>query len=180
MLKIYVEPMSLFDNDKNEFIEFEGGYLCLEHSLVSLSKWESKWHKAFLDKAEKTDEEMVDYVRCMTTKQPDNPLIYYALSNKNLKQIQEYIDNPMTATTITDRRKGPVGKSKITTELIYYWMINFGIPVEFEKWHLNRLLTLIRVCDIKGGNSGKMDRKQTLADYKAINAARRAKTKSRG
>ena len=179
MLKIYVEPMSLFDEKKNEFIEFGGGSLRLEHSLVSLAKWESKWHKPFLDKRNKTDEEMVDYVRCMTIHPVDDETIYYALSNKNIEEIQKYIDDPMTATTITDHRKASNGRIKITAELVYYWMISFNIPVEFEKWHFNRLLTLIRVCDIKNDTS-KMSKKQTAANYRALNAARQAKHRTRG
>lgn len=182
MLKIHVEPQSMFDNDKNEFIDFGGGDLWLEHSLVSMSKWESKWHKAFMDKTTKTDEEMIDYVRCMSMKPVEDETIFYALSANNLIEIQKYIDNPMTATTINDQRKGPAGRrSKVTTELIYYWMIHFGIPIELEKWHLNRLLTLIRVCDIKSDEGGgKKSRKETLADYRALNAARKARSHSRG
>lgn len=179
MLKIYVEPMSLFNNETNEFIDFDGGYLRLEHSLVSMAKWESKWHKPFMDKVEKTEEEMIDYFRCMTIDPVKNDNIYYALSKENIDIIQKYIDDPMTATTITDKRKNGGARSKITAELIYYWMISFNIPVEFEKWHLNRLLTLIRVCDIKNDTS-KMSKKQTMASNKALNAARRARYGTRG
>lgn len=180
MLKIYVKPTELFNYETNQFVDFKGGFLCLEHSLVSISKWESKWHKAFLDKSAKTESELADYIRCMTVGVPDDLEIYSALSQDNIDTIQKYIDDPMTATTISDRRKQSGGREKITAEIIYYWMISFNIPFECEKWHLNRLLTLIRVCDIKNGNAGQMSKKESLAFQKQLNAARKMSGRTRG
>lgn len=175
MLEINVKASKkeVFDERKNEFLNFELEHdykLMLEHSLVSISKWESKWHKPFLNKDKKTDEELLDYIKCMivTANVPDDIVKY--LSKDNMKKINAYIENSMTATTFTVKNKQiqqtsngiHVGNKKeeiITSEIIYYWMIEYGIPVEFQKWHLNRLLTLIRVCNIKTNQMNKKDAK---------------------
>ena len=182
MLKVYVEPIELYNSATEEFVSFGGGTLCLEHSLISLSKWESKWHKPFLDpKNEKTTAELMDYVRCMTINTPADDSIYSAISVRVMDEIKRYMDDAMTATTINRKKGGRQGRPEvITAEIIYYWMIQFGIPVEFEKWHLNRLLTLISVCDIKGGKPEKMSRRDVMMQNSMLNAARRKRSGSRG
>lgn len=180
MLKIIVKKGEIFDNSTNEFRTVkEDTEITLEHSLVSIAKWESKWHKPFLNKEQKTSEEIIDYIKCMTISQniPDD--IYYLLSPENYKAVNKYIENPMTATTFHSHSQNSQNYRKqevLTNEIIYYWMIQHNIPVQFEKWHLNRLLTLIRVCSIKNNSKdSKMSKKDTLMSNRAINEARRAR-----
>lgn len=181
MLQITVPSAEFWDETKEEFVTLKGQTLQLEHSLVSISKWEAKWQKAFLGKEPKTQEQTIDYIRCMTITQNVDPLVYSHLSQENYKQINDYIDSPMTATHFSkDSRTSQRTKDTITAELIYYWMIAFNIPVEFQKWHLNRLLTLIRVCDIKNSPQKKMSKKEIMQKNSALNAARRARMNSKG
>lgn len=179
MLQIVVPAVEYWDEASEEFIKKDSQTLQLEHSLVSISKWESKWQKPFLAQSEKTNEEILDYIRCMTITKNVDPEVYTRLSNENVDAINQYIESPMTATRITDRRKSRSGHRTITSELIYYWMISYGIPVEFQKWHLNRLLTLIRVCEAEN-NPEKMSRKEILAQNAALNEARKRQTGSKG
>lgn len=179
MLQIVVPAVEYWDEANEEFIYKDTQTLQLEHSLVSISKWESKWQKPFLAKSEKTNEEILDYIRCMTITKNVDPEVYTRLSNENVDAINQYIESPMTATRITDRRKTQSKHQIITSELIYYWMIGYNIPVEFQKWHLNRLLTLIRVCEAEN-NPKKMSRKEILAQNAAINEARKRQTGSKG
>ena len=173
MLTIQIPETEKYDEAKNEFIYTKPITLQLEHSLISLSKWESKWHKPFFHPINnKTNEEVLDYIRCMTLTQNVKPEVYYLLTTENIKEIQEYIDDPMTATTFVNQHNG-VNREIITAELIYYWMVAYNIPVEFEKWHMNRLLTLIRVCTIKNSKSTKRDKKTLMSRNAALNAARR-------
>lgn len=185
MLTIYVPPREGYNSKTDEFYEFPGQKLQLEHSLVSMSKWESKWGISFLDRnTPKTQEQQKDYIRCMTITQNVNPLTYNFLTAENIKAINEYIDHPMTATKFFgDNGKGPGGrKGKITAEQIYYWMIAFQIPFECQKWHLNRLLTLIRVCSIESGqaNGKKMSKSEIMKRNAALNAQRKARLGTRG
>lgn len=175
--QLYDEKKDLFTNIENpKDIE-----LTLEHSLVSISKWESKWHKPFLSKEEKTVEETLDYIKCMTITQNVNPDVYLCLTDDNIKEIKAYIDDPMTATTIRQDPNAPRNHEIITSELIYYWLITLGMDVEvFQKWHLNRLLTLIRVCNIKNAPPKKMSQRELMSRNTAINAARRRRLNSRG
>ena len=184
MLRIYVTGDEFFDEAKQEFINIKSQHIVLEHSLLSISKWESKWKKAFLDstleKNKKTEEEMMDYIRCMTVTPNVNPLLYKCLSNENLQAINNYINDPMTATTFGTQQSGS-SKQVITSELIYYWMIAYNIPSEYEKWHINRLLTLIRICTIKiNTKSKKMSSTEIRNQNAALNAARRAKYHTSG
>lgn len=181
MLYITVPSTRLWNEATEEFAFVPETSLQLEHSLVSLSKWESKWCKPFLsDKTEKTDEQILDYIRCMTLTQNVNPLVYRCLSAENIRQINEYIAAPMTATTFSED-KSKNSKEIVTSELIYYWMIALQIPFECQKWHINRLLTLIRVCNIKNAPPGKGKSKRELtSQYAAMNAARRKAHKTRG
>ena len=181
MLQITVPSGEYWDEIKEEFVSTKGQTLQLEHSLVSISKWEAKWGKAFLGKEPKTAEQAMDYIRCMTITQNVDPAIYGNLTPDNYRQINEYIEAPMTATHFsTDSRTSGRTKDTITAELIYYWMIAFNIPVEFQKWHLNRLLTLIRVCDIKNSPPKKMGKRELMQKNSALNAARRARMNSKG
>lgn len=145
MLRIVVPAAEFWDEAKEEFIYKAEQALQLEHSLVSLSKWESKWCKPFLSKDEKTTAETIDYIRCMTLTQNVKPDVYERLSPENIQQVNQYIQAPMTATWFSDTSGGKRNSEQITSELIYYWMIALNIPFECQKWHLNRLLTLIRV-----------------------------------
>lgn len=181
MLQITIPPVEGFDERTNEFVTiFKGQTLQLEHSLVSLRKWESKWCKPFLSKQEKTDEETRDYIKCMTITQNVKPEVYDFLSNKNIEEVDAYIGAPMTATRIQRKRGGKVNRETITAEVIYYWMIALNIPLECQKWHLNSLLTLIEVCNIKNTPPNKRTGRQLATDYAAWNAARRKKHNSKG
>lgn len=180
MLTVNIPPTELWDEAKNEFIEFPGKKLQLEHSLVSLSKWESIWKKPFITPTSqpKTREETLSYVKCMTITQNVDPYVYRFLTNDNLEAIRQYIDDPMTATTF--QSPGNSSKEIVTSEVIYYWMITFGIPMECQKWHLNRLLTLVRVCSIKNQPAKKMSNRQILSNNAKLNAARRAALHTKG
>lgn len=169
-----------WDEGKAEFIKPPCKILQLEHSLVSLSKWESKWNKPFLSTADKTDEETLDYIKCMTITQNVKSEVYAMMTAENIRQVNDYIAAPMTATVITEEKNGKGGREIVTAELIYYWMIALQIPVEFQKWHLNKLLTLIRVCDIKNSPPKKMSKTEIMRRNAALNAARRKKYNTRG
>lgn len=179
MLTIVIPGRELFDETTNEFTYTKEVTLQLEHSLVSLSKWESKWNKPFLSSDNKTDEEILDYVRCMTMTQNISLSVYYRLTKENIEKINEYINLPMTATTFKDQN-GPRNREIVTAEIIYYWMISLNIPMECQKWHLNRLLTLIKVCSIKNTPPKKMSKQDVLSRNKALNAARRQALGTRG
>lgn len=178
MLEILVPGKEYFDEDKNEFIYSKPTKLSLEHSLISLSKWESKWKKPFLS-SDKTAEETIDYIRCMTLTQNVQPEVYLSLSGDNIQAVTDYIEDPMTATKIKRVGKGPKGET-ITAELIYYWMVTLNIPFECQKWHLNRLITLVEICSIKNQPQKKMSKGEILRQNRELNAARRAKYKTRG
>ena len=149
MLSITIPSYELWDEKEERFIYLKAQTLQLEHSLVSLSKWESKWTKIFLSKKEKTLEETIDYIKCMTITQNVEPDVYNRLSYGNFAEINKYINAPMTATYFSGKEPGRPSREEVTAELIYYWMINLNIPFECQKWHLNRLLTLINVCNIE-------------------------------
>lgn len=169
-----------WDEVKEEFIEPEYQVLQLEHSLVSLSKWESKWHKPFYSKTKLSDEEMLDYIKCMTLTKNVNPDVYNHLTIENVKEVAYYIDDPMTATTFSRDVKGSSNHEAITAELIYYWMIALNIPFECQKWHLNRLITLIRVCEIKNSPPKKRSMRDIMSRNAALNAARRKRMNTKG
>ena len=181
MLQITIPAVEYFDENKQEFVGLEKEQtLRLEHSLVSLSKWESKWCKPFYSKEPKSREETLDYIRCMTLTQNVDPEIHNFVSDENMRQVSEYIESPMTATRISEDKKGKGNREIITNELIYYWMIALNIPLECQKWHLNRLLTLIRVCDIKNQPPKKMSKREVMNRNAALNAARRKQLKTKG
>ena len=168
-----------YDEEKQEFFTIPGSpavkecTLQLEHSLVSLSKWESKWCKPFLSSKNLTEEETIDYIRCMTITQNVPPEVYDGITDENIKAVSDYIAAPMTATTFSETGGPKGGREIVTAEIIYYWMVALTIPPEYQKWHLNRLLTLIRVCNIKNEPPKKMGKQATANRHRAINAARR-------
>lgn len=180
MLKITIPATELFDEKTQTFITVKEQPLTLEHSLLSLSKWESKWHKPFLGKEAKTFEQQLDYIRCMTITQNVDPSAYYALTQEQLKKIDDYIQDPMTATWFNDKNQPKSGKEVITAEIIYYWMKSLQIPFDCEKWHLNRLLTFIRVCNIKDAPEKKMSKREIYSRNRALNDARRKKYNTTG
>ena len=180
MLRIVIPERELFDEKTEEFLKTKEQTLQLEHSLVSLSKWESKWHKPFLVKDEKSFDETIDYIRCMTLSKNIDPKVYSFLTEENIKEINDYIGDPMTATTFSDRDSKKPNREIITSELVYYWMIALNIPFECQKWHLNRLLTLIRICNIKNQPSKTMGKHEIMSRNAALNAARRKQLNSKG
>ena len=178
-LNVMLEPEQ-YDEEIQEFVPPVILTLELEHSLVSISKWESKWHKSFLSTKDLSDEETLDYIKCMVLTPNVSQEVYAYLSEENIQQIRDYIANPMTATTFREDKSGPSSREKITSELIYFWMITWNIPVEFENWHLNRLITLIRVCNIKNQQPKKMSQRDLASRNAALNAQRRAQMKTKG
>ena len=181
---IFVAGKELFDETNEKFINVKDTELVLEHSLLSISKWEAKWKKPFLvDKSLDTTEKVLDYIRCMTiTPQNPDPRIYLCLTEDNVKEIIDYINDPMTATWFAEdkrKTKRPMKKEVRTSEVIYWEMIALQIPIEFQKWHLNRLVTLIRVCNAKN-NPEKMSKNDILAQNAKLNAMRKAKHHTRG
>lgn len=180
MLNIIVKGGELFDEKVNEFILLEDIELQLEHSLLSLSKWESKFSKPFLSENDKTPEEILSYIKCMTLNENVNDLVFLRLSQENLEAINTYINSPQSATTFGKMpQKGGRGET-ITSELIYYWMIAFNIPFSCENWHINRLFSLIRICNIKNAPAKKMSRTELAERNRALNAQRKAQLNTSG
>lgn len=181
MLEIITMEDEFYDSRTNKFIQIPACTLTLEHSLISLAKWESKWHIPYLNEVNKTEVQELDYIRCMTIGNIPNVHVFKALSTTDIKTIKEYINNPMTATTFQKRKNEQVRKKDvITAEVLYSRMFIHGISIECQKWHLNRLLTLIRVCDLQNAPKEKMTKKQTAQRNAELNAARRAKYNTRG
>ena len=177
------KPAEYYDENKEEFFTKPGTKeqtLQLEHSLVSLSKWESKWRRPFLSKPPETLEETIDYIKCMTITKNVNPEVYDNLTEENIEQIKAYINAPMTATTFYDEKITKRNREIVTSELIYYWMISLQIPSDYEKWHINRLLTLIRVCNIKNQPPKKRSRREIMSRNAALNAARKRQLNTNG
>ena len=179
-IRITVPERELYDEANERFIEVPKTTLVLEHSLLSISKWEAKWHKPYLSNEKRTREESLDYIRCMTINQNVNKNVYYGLTKSNMREIEKYISDPMTATTIS-KQNSKISRDIITNELIYYWMCELGIPFQpCEKWHLNHLLMLIEVVSIKRQPSKKMSKSAVMKQNHSLNAARRAKHHTRG
>ncbi len=184
MLEIYVPEQEKYDEVSEVFVSIKDTTLELEHSLVSLRKWESKNHKIFLGNEEKTIDELIDYIVCMTiNKEKVDQNVYSFLTESDLIKIVDYIKDPMTATWFgNNNRLGASNRNGelISAEVIYYWMIAFQVPVEFEKWHLNQLLTLLKVVNIKSGGEKKMSRKEAAAQRAELNRIRRARYRTKG
>ena len=179
MLTIVIPETEEYDQRTETFIPRKKETLNLEHSLVSLSKWESKWKKPFLSDDPKTLEESIDYIRCMTIN-PVDPSVYRRITQKMMQRINDYISDPMTATTFREDPNQRHSREIITAEIIYYWMVALQIPFECQKWHLNRLMVLIRVCNIKNTPPEKMSRGDIYRQNAALNAARRKAHGTRG
>jgi len=180
VLQITIPATEQWDEGRMQFVYMKGQTLNLEHSLVSLSKWESKWCKPFFTKEGKTVEETLDYVRCMTLTQNVAPEVYTCLTEDNLNQIYKYIDAPMTAIRFSNERGGGGNREQVTSDLFYYWMTVLNIPFECQKWHLNRLLALIRVCNIKNQPAKKRSKREIMSRNAALNAARRKQLGTKG
>lgn len=180
MLKITVPGIELYDEVREEFTTADGFTLELEHSLVSLAKWESIFEKPFLSKDPKTDAEVMAYIQAMLVT-PDVPAdVFSRFSQGTFEQINQYIDARMSATWFSDKDKGARSREIITAELIYYWMISFQIPMECQYWHLNRLFTLIRIFNIKNAPQKKMSRSEIAARNRELNAQRKAQLGTSG
>lgn len=179
MLTVTIPSSELWNEKLQEFVVIKEQKLVLEHSLISLSKWEEKWEIPFLGKTEKTNEQWIDYFRCMTITQNVPDEVYYALPQEIINLITNYIDAPRTATTFSKDRRPP-SREIITSEVIYYSMVAFQIPFECQKWHLNRLITLIRVCNIKNSPPKKYNKRELMSRNRALNAARRQSMNTTG
>lgn len=181
MLLLTLPAIEGWDEKKEEFVDLvKETTLQLEHSLVSISKWESKWHKPFLLDNNKTDVELMDYIKCMTVTQNVKPETYERITADQMDQIRKYINDPMTATTFSDEKENKRSREIVTAEIIYQWMIALQIPPQYEKWHLNKLLTLIKVCNIKSQPPKKQNKRDILLRNSALNEARRKKLNSKG
>lgn len=169
-----------WDEEKQEFVDPTTTVLQLEHSLISLSKWESKWHKPFLATMNMTPEETLDYVKCMTLTPAVDPDVYNHLTRDHIDKVKAYIENPMTATTFSEDKNGKKSREIITSEIIYYWMTSLQIDWQCQEWHLNRLITLIRVCNIKNAPQKKRSKKDIMSRNAALNAARKKQLNTTG
>lgn len=180
MKTIIVHPPEKWDEAKEEFVYGDPFSLRLEHSLVSISKWESTWKKPFLTDTPRTNLEALDYVRCMTLNEDVDPIWYTRLSDENLSDIKQYIEDEMTATTVTLHHEKGGYKPVITSEVIYYLMLSYNIPFECQHWHLNRLLTLIKVCQAKNSPKKKLSERELLERNRAMNEARLKQFNAKG
>lgn len=181
MLEIVIREYELFNNETQEFTNYPSIKIELEHSLISLSKWESRWHKPYLNKyAAKTTEEVMDYIKCMTITKRVPDSAYDFLTESQIKEITNYITDPMTATVIQDTNKKSGQGEILTSELIYYYMLTANIPIECEKWHLNRLITLLSICSIKSQPAKQQSTNEILRNNAALNAARKKQLNTKG
>ncbi len=180
MLVLTVGGGEFFDEEKQQFVQSKGTTIELEHSLVSISKWEAKWKKPFLSREPKTIEETLDYIRFMTKTQHVDPKLYNSLTNEQITEVNRYIDDPMTATTISKVEGKGNSNRIITSEEIYYYMTAYQIPFECQRWHFNRLMMLIRICDEKNKPKKNMPRGDLGRRTRSLNASRRSRYHSRG
>lgn len=179
MLRLIIPPAELYDEITNEFVYTKSQALQLEHSLVSISKWESKWKKSFIANTKPTIKESIDYIKCMTLTQNVDDDVYKHITSKVIDEVSAYIDDGMSATTFMKSHDPGTGEI-VTSELIYYWMIILGVPFECQKWHLNRLLMLINVCNIKNQPEKHISRSEIYARNAKINADRKKAANSNG
>lgn len=180
MLSIHVQGKEFFDEETCQFVSTESEVIELEHSLYSVSKWESKWKKPFLGKGEKTPEELLDYIKCMTLNPVDDS-VYNYLTSDNVDEIYRYMEDPFTATTISENGNKSYNEKIITAEVMYSWLVNLQIPFEVQYWHLNKMIMLVRVINEQNNpNKKKMSNKEIYASNAAKNAQRRAKLHSKG
>lgn len=180
MLTIVVRGKEIFNEETEEFSTVGDVVLELEHSLVSLSKWEMIFEKPFLTAAEKTNEETLEYVKCMTLTPNVAPEVFFRLSQANIEQIDEYLGKKMTATWFDEPKNAPKSSETITSELVYYWMSLFNIPFAVETWPLNRLLTLIKIHNIKNTKQKPMSQREIAERNRTLNAKRKAELGTKG
>jgi len=180
VLQLEIPEREFFDNDTQTFTIYKKETLQLEHSLVSLSKWEANWCKPFLTTTTKTTEETIDYIKCMTITQNVKPEVYMHMPQEVFVTVDDYINKQMTATWFNEPKTQSKTREVITSELIYYWMVALTIPMDCQKWHLNRLLTFIKVCNIKNQPPKKQGRKEALSQRAALNQARRSQNNTKG
>lgn len=180
MLKITIPGGELYDEVNERFIYIEPYDLKLEHSLSSLSKWESKWEIPFLGNQERTNEQTIDYIRCMTLTEDVPESIYGRLTSENIEAISAHISAKMSATWFSESETSKVSKKVITAEIIYYWMVQASIPIELENWHINKLLTLIQVCSRENQPEKKLSRAEVMDRNRKLNEARKAQLKTKG
>lgn len=180
MLRIIIKGDETYDEEQNLFESFDDTVIEMEHSLLSVSKWESKHQKPFLSSTDKTTEEIMDYLKAMVVTPNVDFDVLYKCSQENIDDIQRYIDSSQSATTfgMMPERRSP-GET-ITSELIYYWMVTFNIPFECENWHLNRLFALIRICNIKNSKPRRMSRNELAQRNRELNDRRRAELGTSG
>lgn len=182
MLKIIIAGEESFDEENQMFVFLdEPVCLVLEHSLLSLSKWESEFEKPFLSADQKTPEETNAYIKAMILT-PDYPEdIILKLTKKNQTEINDYIGSNYSATTFGKAQAVKRGRPEvITSELIYYWMVSYNVPFECEEWHLNRLFNLLQVCNIKNSKQKKMPKREAAAMQRDLNAKRKAELGTSG
>lgn len=184
MLTLKIPSKSWLNEATNEFVTSPEAVLQLEHSLISVSRWEAKWKKPFLDEHSKgfTTEEFRDYIRCMTINRNVGQFVYYSIRPDQFEEIRKYISDSHTATTIRDSRKNKQrGKSRVvTSELVYCWMFLNNIPIECEKWHFNRLMMLIQVCSLEGRKGDTMSQREVMQQNRALNSMRKFKHGTKG
>lgn len=183
MISITIPKSEVFDNDNQIFRRVnKDTTIQLEHSLISLQKWEAKWHVPFLDTRDKTVEQTIDYIRCMCLTSNVKDDVFYCIPKKEMTRIAAYIDDPMTASTVTHRGQGTpkTRRKRITAEVIYYWMISLNIPSEYKKWHLNQLLMLIQVINAENAPKTKRKKHEVMAEYRAINEENKRKFNTKG
>jgi len=181
MLRLIVPGDEAYDESTSEFVTVGDIILDLEHSLVSVSKWESKYKKPFLSEAKKTTEETLDYIKLMVLTSDFPPEVFSRLTPDNLTEVNNYIQDPMTATWFNEMKKAPKTSETITSELIYFWLSTFSIPFEpVERWHLNRLLTLVKICSIKNSKPEKVDKATAAERRRELNERRRKEFNTRG
>lgn len=179
MLTLHLPEKEFFNEQTSEIFTMKAKTLVLEHSLVSLSKWEQRWQKPFLAKGDKTRDETLSYIKCMTITQKVDPNIFTMYEEELREAVMEYIEKPMTATIINEN-DSKINNDIITSEIIYFWMIQFNIPFECQKWNLNRLLTLIRVCSLKLQKGKRMSRSEIVKRNRDLNSQRRKKLGTKG
>lgn len=180
MLQIKISGIDGWDERTEQFVTLPDTTIVLEHSLISISKWESKWHIPFLGKDDKTPEQINDYIKCMTITPNVKDEVYDRITREQVETIMAYINDSMTATTISQRGGRRASREIVTSELIYYWMVALQIPFECQKWHINRLMMLIQICNVKNEPDKKMSKRSAMQQNAALNAARRQKAHSRG
>lgn len=180
MLKIIIEDEELYDEESNTFQTTERFEFEVEHSLLSLSKWEANYKKPFLSSGKLSTEEIFQYVMYMILTPNVTEKIVNDSSTKIFSEVNDYINSSQSATTFGEmpQKRGP--GEVITSELIYYWMVAFNIPFECEKWHLNRLFSLIRICNIKNSKPEKVSRHEAAMRNRALNEKRKAELNTTG